>query len=86
MKWKHYKTQTVMDGLVIRHELECGYANKPEISASREGVCISGTWPRLSAVGVAAVTQQLDAAVLEVRKLADGDEFKHIPDGQLFGS
>ena len=47
MKFEREETPTIMDGLVVRWTFNTGWVNKPEISASRNGVCISGAWPTL---------------------------------------
>ena len=49
MKFTKEETPTIMDGKVIRWKLEnVNWPNKPEISASRNGVLISGAWPVVS--------------------------------------
>lgn len=48
MKFEREDTPTIMDGQVIRWTSKTGWVNKPEISASRNGVCISGAWPTIN--------------------------------------
>lgn len=60
------ETPTIMDGLVIRWTMKVGWASKPEISASRNGVGLSGHWPILHSVGqIDAVERQLGEAFVE---------------------
>lgn len=42
MRFYRHDTPTIMDGIVVRYKLE---HYDGEISASRNGVAISGTWP-----------------------------------------
>ena len=60
------ETPTIMDGLVIRWTMKVGWSNRPEISASRNGVCLSGCWPTLKSVEeLDAVKRQLGEAFVE---------------------
>ncbi len=62
-KFEREECPTVMDGLVIRFTLDAGWSNHPEISTSRNGVCISGAWPTLdSQQEIESVKAQLDSA------------------------
>ena len=59
--WKAVSTPTIMDGLVVRLRLKKRpWRNEPEISASRNGVQISGVWYLMN--DVTLVTVLLDAA------------------------
>lgn len=60
---------TIIDGKVIRWTGKVNYANKPEISASQNGVLISGEWPVMTAVDIEQVKHQLDVAVDEYLEL-----------------
>lgn len=59
----------MMDGLVIRWKGITGWRNSPEISASRNGVCISGCWPILDSNGIESVKAQLDQACAKHQEL-----------------
>ena len=39
------RTATICDGMVIRYEFACNWANTPEVNASRNGVSLCGSWP-----------------------------------------
>ena len=57
------ETPTIMDGTVIRWTMKVEWRSKPEISASRNGVGLSGHWPILcDASQIEAVKAQLDEA------------------------
>ncbi len=81
MTFRTYKVHTIMDGVVIRHRLvdPPGYDNA-EISASRNGVLISGAWPTLK-------HERQIKAVIDVLKICDepafdmhrGETFDEIP-------
>jgi hypothetical protein len=63
MLFERNETPTIMDGLVVRWTCKTGWVNRPEISASRNGVCINGAWPTLStAESIETVKSQLDEA------------------------
>jgi hypothetical protein len=60
MIFEREDTPTIMDGMVVRWYGKVYYANKPEISASRNGVCISGVWDQVREVE--SIKAQLDEA------------------------
>lgn len=60
------ETPTIMDGLAFRWSMNVGWSNRPEISASRNGVSLSGCWPILHSVErVDAIKRQLGEAFVE---------------------
>jgi hypothetical protein len=65
MEFEREETPTIMDGKVIRWTMPTGWVNRPEISASRKGVAISGAWPTMSPEVIEKVKAQLDEAVKE---------------------
>ena len=69
MKFEREETPTVMDGIVIRWRAIVGWHDIPEISASRNGVLISGSWPVLEGKGIEAVKAQLDEAHAKYQEL-----------------
>ena len=78
------RTPTIMDGVVIRWTL-VGYdrwAQPGEISASRNGVLISGSWPVLSdPEELATIKATLDEAVEAHRRLRRGDRMEEVDRG-----
>lgn len=82
--WVAYRYPTIMSGLVLRFNRrgDESYHNALEISASRDGVSISGHWPIMDAAGVAAVKRILDIAVeaaAEIREREHRAEFQGFP-------
>ena len=69
MIFEREETPTIMDGKVVRWKAKTGWVNQPEISASRNGVAISGAWPTFTDVD--SVKTQLDEAYLEYLKLKE---------------
>ena len=69
MKFKKSVTPTIMDGEVVRWEGDVNYANKPEISASRNGVSISGAWPIMKPSAIDTVVSTLNIAITEHLRL-----------------
>ncbi len=72
MEWERVETPTIMDGLVVRWYGKVSWENKPEISASRNGVLISGAFPVLT--DVSSVKAMLDTAHAEYLKLKEVNE------------
>jgi hypothetical protein len=72
MEFNRDETPTIMDGLVVRWKGKVNYANYPEISASRNGVLISGAWPVMTAAGIEEVHTILDLALNEFVALSSG--------------
>ena len=71
MEFDREETPTIMDGLVVRWYGKVGWSNKPEISASRNGVVIYGAWPTLSSqASLDAVKAKLDEALQVHQQLA----------------
>ena len=70
MEFTRKETQTIMDGLVIRWYGQVIWVDHPEISASRNGVLISGSWPVVKSVQ--EIKDILDLAEAEYKKLAGG--------------
>jgi len=80
VNFRTYKTQTVMDGLVIRHEHVTPFPGKGEISASRKGVCISGPWPTMTPPTVLQFMAKVEEAAVQCMDLFNGATFPEIPD------
>lgn len=59
---------TIMDGLVIRYRLRSP-AFDGEISASRNGICISGSWPTMDATAAPLIVEVLLRADLQAKHL-----------------
>lgn len=85
MNFTRKRTPTIMDGLVIRYEGDAGWANTPEISASRTGVAIEGAWPTLrSRIDIARVVAHLERAWSDHIELAHGrDPDEHPKLGEI---
>lgn len=61
-------TPTIMDGLVVRYQLESDVYNG-EINASRNGVSISGRWPILSIEECVIVEEYIARARVQALQL-----------------
>lgn len=77
LMFKRKDTPTVMDGLVVRYQLESDIYSG-EINASRNGVSISGRWPILSTEETVMVEETLARARVQAQQLAQER-------GRLFG-
>ncbi len=64
MEFQKTVTATIMDGEVVRWKGIVTWSNVPEISASRNGVLISGAWPVVNEAGIETVKNTLDLAVI----------------------
>jgi hypothetical protein len=60
---------TIMDGEVIRWTGQVDWNNKPEISASHNGVLISGDWPVMKQDSINQVIKVFNIALAEHDKL-----------------
>lgn len=72
MKFLCKVTPTIMDGLVVRWQLEG--RGDGEVSASRNGVLICGGWPVLSTDGIEGLKQVLDKAHICVGVIQRADQ------------
>lgn len=62
--WKAMRTPTIMDGLVVRFRLRNPpWQNEPEVSASRNGVMLSGAWPVMDERELAVLGKLLGLAL-----------------------
>lgn len=77
LMFKRKDTPTVMDGLVVRYQLESDLYSG-EINASRNGVSISGRWPILSTEECVMVEEYVARARVQALRLAEER-------GRLFG-
>lgn len=68
MIFEREETPTIMEGRVVRWKGKVPWANYPEISASRNGVLISGAWPVVT--DVESIISQLNEALREYGQLA----------------
>lgn len=69
MEFDRNVTPTIMDGEVVRWQGRVSWLTKPEISASRNGILISGAWPVFDEVGLETIKNTLDLAVIEYHRL-----------------
>lgn len=69
MEFERKDTPTVMDGMVVRWKGMVEWRNYPEISASRNGVCISGGWPTLGYNDIESIKAKLDEAYTKHQEL-----------------
>lgn len=61
-------TPTIMSGLVIRYKLREPYTG--EISASREGVLVSGSWPVMGTAMIVGFMDMLMRADIQFQSMA----------------
>jgi hypothetical protein len=71
IQFRRKKTPTIMDGLVVRWTVSKGHSRAGEISASRNGVLVSGYFPRTcDKEWLKGFKATLDIAFDEYRKMA----------------
>lgn len=71
MTFSREETPTIQSGLVVRWQGEVLFRNYPEISASREGVLISGAWPIITdPESIETIKRILDEAVTIHKRMA----------------
>lgn len=69
MQFTRKDTPTIQDGLVVRYQLEPDSPGGGEISASRNGVCISGYFPTMSEEMVQEFLDTLYKALVQHRSI-----------------
>ena len=71
MEFRRDDTPTVMDGIVVRYKLS-GVTG--QISASRNGVCVSGYFPVMPDGAVASFLETFHEALVQYRSIRDTGE------------
>lgn len=74
MKFVRKDVPTIMDGLVVRYKLASEFSGDGEISASRNGVCISGYFPVMSEELVLELMAVLHKALIQHRHIERTDQ------------
>jgi len=73
---------TPMDGMVVCYKLQSGQYDG-QISASRNGVMVSGNFPLLTRANCRAFAEQLERAVVHHRHLADSSTEDNLTEAEV---